>query len=61
MLDLNSLVDLPDGVVLTEAMDINNVGQVIAIGIVPEPESYAMFLAGLGLIGLIARRGRLFA
>lgn len=25
---------------------------------VPEPESYAMFLAGLGLIGAIARRGK---
>ena len=25
---------------------------------VPEPETYAMFLAGLGLIGAIARRRR---
>jgi len=23
---------------------------------VPEPESYAMFLAGLGLLGVVARR-----
>jgi hypothetical protein len=29
--------------------------------IIPEPESCAMSLVGLGLIGLIARRGRLFA
>jgi hypothetical protein len=26
---------------------------------VPEPESYAMFLAGLGLIGAMARRRRM--
>ncbi|WP_143079564.1 PEP-CTERM sorting domain-containing protein [Nitrosospira sp. Nsp14] len=39
-------------------MDINNEGQVIAIQI-PEPESYAMFLAGLGLLGFMARRQRL--
>ena len=61
MIDLNSLVDLPGGVILTNALGINNVGQVVVVGVIPEPESYAMFLAGLGLIGLIARRGRLFA
>jgi probable HAF family extracellular repeat protein len=58
MMDLNSIVNLPDGVVLTEAMDINNVGQVIAIGVIPEPESYAMLLVGLGLIGFMAQRKR---
>lgn len=57
--DLNSLVDLPGGIVLTEAWGINNVGQVIAVGVIPEPESYAMFLAGLGLLGFMARRTRL--
>jgi hypothetical protein len=31
---------------------------VSAIGVVPEPASYAMLLAGLGAIGLIARRRR---
>ena len=32
-------------------------GQVAAIGIpIPEPETYAMLLAGLGLLGFIARR-----
>jgi len=58
MTDLNSLVDLPDGVILTRAADINDMGQVIATGI-PEPESYAMFLIGLGLIGCMANRKRL--
>ena len=57
--DLNSLVDLPDGVMLTQAVDINNVGQVIAMGVIPEPGTYAMFLAGLGLIGFMASRNRL--
>jgi hypothetical protein len=60
LIDLNSLVNLPNGVTLTRAEDINNVGQVIAIGI-PEPESYAMFLAGLGLIGFMVWRERLIA
>ena len=58
MVDLNSVVNLPQGVILTEARDINNVGQVIALG-VPEPESYAMFLAGMGLVAFVARRKRL--
>ena len=57
MIDLNSLVDVPGDAILTQAMDISNVGQVIALGI-PEPESYVMLLAGLGLIGLMARRRR---
>lgn len=34
------------------------VSQVITLVPVPEPESYAMLMAGLGLIGLIARRRR---
>ncbi|SCY57163.1 PEP-CTERM protein-sorting domain-containing protein [Nitrosospira sp. Nl5] len=55
MMDLNSLIDLPEGVILTNAIDINNNGQVIATGI-PEPETYALMLAGLGLIGFIAGR-----
>ena len=57
MTDLSSLVDLPQGVVLTEAIDINNNGEVIArASIVPEPETYALMLAGLGLIGFMGRR-----
>ncbi len=59
MMDLNSLVDLPGGVILTEATGINNAGQVIAIGIIPEPEIYALFLAGLALVGFIARRKKM--
>ena len=55
MTDLNSLVHLSEGVVLTAAMDINNKGQVIVLAI-PEPETYALMLAGLGLIGFVAQR-----
>lgn len=61
MTDLNSLVDLPQGAILTHAIDINNNGQVIAWGsgpttMIPEPETYALMLAGLGLIGFMAWR-----
>jgi probable HAF family extracellular repeat protein len=56
MTDLNSLVSLPDGVVLRGAQEINNVGQVAVLGTIPEPDTYAMLLAGLGLLGFIARR-----
>jgi len=59
MTDLNSLVHLPNGATLTEARGINNAGQVIAIGTIPEPESYALLLAGLALIGFIARRKKM--
>jgi hypothetical protein len=41
---------LPAGWVLTEARGINDAGQVIAAAI-PEPESYALLLAGLALVG----------
>jgi probable HAF family extracellular repeat protein len=58
MADLNSLVDLPHRVILTHATDINNAGQVIAIG-VPEPKTYALMLAGLCLIGFMARRKKM--
>ncbi|SFH44596.1 PEP-CTERM protein-sorting domain-containing protein/MYXO-CTERM domain-containing protein [Nitrosospira sp. Nsp14] len=35
-------------------------GQVAANGVsvIPEPETYSMLLAGLGLLGFIARRHR---
>ena len=56
MRDLNSLVDLPPGWILTNAIGINNNGQVIAAGIVPEPEAYALMLAGLGLLAFMVRR-----
>ena len=56
MTDLNSFADLPDGVFLSEAQGINNLGQLIAFAaIVPEPASYALMLAGLGLVGFMAR------
>ncbi|MDP3538707.1 MAG: PEP-CTERM sorting domain-containing protein [Azonexus sp.] len=38
-------------------LELNLVGNVAAV---PEPESYAMLLAGLGMIGVIARRRREF-
>jgi probable HAF family extracellular repeat protein len=64
IMDLNSLVDMPDGVVLIAATGINDAGQVIAEGyasIIPEPEVYALFLAGLALVGFIARRKKISA
>ena len=60
MMDLNSLVDVPGrGGWLSQAAGINNSGQVVAIGVIPATESYVMFLAGLGLIGLMMQRERL--
>jgi probable HAF family extracellular repeat protein len=63
MTDLNALVDLPDGVVLDSPAAINNRGQVLVSGVVPagvsiapEPETYALFLAGLGLMGAVISR-----
>ncbi|WP_238529832.1 PEP-CTERM sorting domain-containing protein [Nitrosospira multiformis] len=55
MIDLNSLVHLSEGGILTAAMGINNEGQVIVLAI-PESEIYALMLAGLGLIGFMVRR-----
>ncbi len=37
-------------------VSINGVGVAAYVGAVPEPETYAMLLAGLGLIGSVARR-----
>ncbi|MEO8767143.1 MAG: PEP-CTERM sorting domain-containing protein [Nitrosospira sp.] len=60
MTDLNSLViGLPSGVVLSEATAINNMGRVIAlplVNVVPEPQTYALMLAGLILTGVMVRR-----
>jgi hypothetical protein len=57
-MDLNSLLDLPDGLVLSQATSINDRGQVIATAFIPEPDSHVMLLAGLGLVGFMARRKR---
>jgi probable HAF family extracellular repeat protein len=72
MTDLNSLVELQNGTFLADATGINDRGQIIAnasdghaylltplLTPVPEPETYAMLLAGLALMGLIVRRRRL--
>ena len=57
MTDLNSLVVNPAGGTFIEtANGINNHGQVIVtVAGVPEPETYALLLAGLALIGFTAR------
>jgi probable HAF family extracellular repeat protein len=58
MTDLNTLVHLSDGVVLTEAGGINNMGQlVVTATVIPEPATYALMLAGLALLGVVAGRG----
>jgi hypothetical protein len=31
------------------------------VSVVPEPETYAMLLAGLGLVGAMARRRKVFS
>ena len=54
MTDLNSLVHLPDGVILTNAGGSITWDRLLQP--VPEPETYALLLAGLGLIGVMARR-----
>jgi probable HAF family extracellular repeat protein len=59
MTDLNSLIDRRHGVTLIDAYKINNAGQVLAVGVIPEPEIYALFLAGLALVGFIARRKKM--
>jgi len=62
MTDLNSLVELPAGIVLTGATGINSMGQIIAfthastIPTIPEPQSYALMLAGLILTRFMVRR-----
>ncbi len=57
MTDLASLVNPPPGFTyFNHATAINNHGQLAAVAaVVPEPETYAMLLLGLGLIGFLAR------
>jgi probable HAF family extracellular repeat protein len=71
MLDLNSLLSPDSGWELSSANEINDSGQIVGWGKrngnvhaflmtpaapIPEPETYAMMLAGLGLLGLTQRR-----
>ena len=66
MTDLNSLVMLDGGAYFYDANGINDSGQIIAnasnghayllTAVIPEPETYALMLSGLGLLGLAARR-----
>lgn len=64
MIDLNSLVSLPDSAYFREAKGINNSGQIIAnasnghaylLVAVPEP---SMMMLGLGLAGIVGLRRR---
>jgi hypothetical protein len=45
------------GSVMAASGDVGNPGQFI-LAAVPEPETYAMLLAGLGIVGAVARRRR---
>jgi len=45
-----------DGVAVRSWIGSDNTLHIAAVAAVPEPESYAMLLAGLGMIGLMARR-----
>ena len=67
--DLNDLIDPASGWWISEARAINDQGQIVGHGVnadgeirgfvltlpVPEPETYAMMLAGLALVGVVAR------
>ena len=72
MQDLNALIDPLDPLravtTLSQAFGINNAGQIVGSGFingkdhaylltpVPEPETYSMMVAGLGLLGFMLRR-----
>ena len=47
-----------DGFTLQPGMSALALDGTVTVTSVPEPGSYAMFAAGLGLMGLIARRRR---
>jgi probable HAF family extracellular repeat protein len=70
MTDLNSLVTLGEGDYFTNATGVNDFGQIVAnsymghayllsVAAVPEAKTYALMLAGLGLMGAFARRRQL--
>lgn len=69
--NLNDLIPNGSGVLLKDARGINDQGQIVASGVngsgkyraylltpVPEPSDFAMMLAGLGLVGAVARHRR---
>ncbi len=68
MIDLNSFAGFSNGDYFEEAWGINDAGQILVQSLfghaylltptnpVPEPETYAMMLAGLGLLGVMTRR-----
>jgi hypothetical protein len=74
LIDLNTLIDGNSGWILRDAAAINARGQIAATGIrdgvqylirldpigavVPEPASWAMLIAGFGLVGAAIRRRR---
>ncbi|MGH8762888.1 MAG: PEP-CTERM sorting domain-containing protein [Nitrosospira sp.] len=64
MRELSSIADLPNGRFLSNAQGINDQGQVLAIAFVsniPKPASYALMLAGLGLVGFMTRSKKAIA
>ncbi|CAN7206469.1 PEP-CTERM sorting domain-containing protein [Pseudoduganella sp. LjRoot289] len=69
--DLNTLIDPGTGWRVQQAFDINESGdiaakackfgvgcEIVVLSAVPEPGSYAMLLAGFGVLGFTARRQR---
>lgn len=65
IIDLNDLVSLPEGVILTNAKGINDIGQIVAnatngraylLTPVPEPDTYVLMLSGLAIVGSVIRR-----
>jgi probable HAF family extracellular repeat protein len=54
MTDLHVLMGLPGD--YSEAVDINNSGQVLVHVLIPEPASYTLMLAGLAAVWAVVRR-----